>query len=295
MRESLRFHSRPLRAAGPSGIESVTEPADMRMPLATSTLIAAAILCASIPASAQFPAESTIPKSKRHPRPITPAPTTPAPHTADGKPDLSGVWGYAGYTSDIAKDYDVGEVPMTPLGEKLFKERQANQGVEDPEARCLPTGVPRRDPYPSKILQLPNLVVILFEGNLHSFRQIFLDRKQHPPDLNPSWWGDSIGHWEGDQLVVDTVGFNGKTWLDLAGHPASDQLHVVERYSRPDLGHLKWEITIEDPVMYTRPWKVTEITPLLASGDLMEYVCTENERDSRHLDAIDALQKAAGK
>jgi hypothetical protein len=267
----------------------------VRSELAVSILAAAAMAAMSIPAAGQFPAESTIPKAKRHPRHLAQAPTGPAPRTADGKPDLSGVWGYAAYTSDIAKDYDVGEVPMTALGDKLFKERQANNGVEDPEARCLPTGVPRRDPYPSKILQMPNLVVILFEGNLHSFRQIFLDRKAHPEDLNPSWWGDSIGHWEGDQLVVDTIGFNGKTWLDLAGHPASDQLHVVERYSRPDFGHLKWEITIEDPVMYTRPWKVTEITPLLTSGDLIEYVCTENERDSRHLDAIDALQKAAEK
>jgi hypothetical protein len=267
----------------------------VRSKLAGPILAAAAIMCLSIPVAAQFPAESTIPKSQRHPRPLASAPTSPAPHTADGKPDLNGVWGYAAYTSDIAKDYDVGEVPMTPLADKLFKQRQASNGVEDPEARCLPTGVPRRDPYPSKIIQQPNLVVILFEGNLHSFRQIFLDRKEHPADLNPSWWGDSIGHWEGDQLVVDTVGFNGKTWLDLAGHPASDRLHVIERYSRPDLGHLKWEITIEDPIMYTRPWKVTEITPLLASGDLIEYVCTENERDSRHLDAIDALQKSAEK
>lgn len=258
-------------------------------------ILAAAMVCISIPAAAQFPAESTIPKAKRRSRPLASAPTSPTPHTADGKPDLSGVWGYTGYTSDIAKDYDVGEVPMTALGDKLFKERQANNGVEDPEARCLPTGAPRRDPYPSKIIQQPNLVVILFEGNLHSFRQIFLDRKEHPTDLNPTWWGDSIGHWEGDQLVVDTIGFNGKTWLDLAGHPASDQLHVIERYSRPDLGHLKWEITIEDPIMYTRPWKVTEVTPLMTAGDLIEYVCTENERDSRHLDAIDELQKAAGK
>ncbi len=258
-------------------------------------LAAAAMLYLSIPAAAQFPAESTIPKVPAAPATAGIGAYQPrAPH-ADGKPDLSGVWGYAGYTSDIAKDYDVGEVPMTALGDKLFKERQASEGTEDPEARCLPTGVPRRDPYPSKILQLPNLVVILFEGNLHSFRQIFLDRKEHPADLNPSWWGDSIGHWEGDQLVVDTVGFNGKTWLDLAGHPASDQLHVIERYSRPDFGHLKWEITIEDPIMYTRPWKVTEMTPLLAKGDLLEYVCTENERDSRHLDAIDAQRKAVVK
>lgn len=241
----------------------------------------------SLPAKGQFPAESTIPKAKRKGRKIKMGPSGPVPRTADGKVDLSGVWGYANYTSDIGKDYDVGEVPMTPLAEKLFKDRQGNQGVEDPEARCLPTGVPRRDPYPSKILQLPNLVVILFEGNLHSFRQIFLDRQTHPKDLNPSWWGDSIGRWENnDTLLVDTVGFNGLTWLDLAGHPTSDKLHITERYSRPDYGTLRWEITIEDPVMYTRPWKVVEMTPLMDKQELMEYVCTENERDARHLDNL---------
>lgn len=243
-----------------------------------------------IPAKGQFPAESTVPKDKRKGRKIAKGPSGPAPRTKDGKVDLSAAWGYAGYTSDIAKDYDVGEVPFTPLGEKLFKERQANEGVEDPEARCLPTGVPRRDPYPSKIIQEPNLVVILFEGNLHSFRQIFLDR-DHPKDVNPTWWGDSVGHWaNNDELVVDTIGFNGLTWLDLAGHPSSDKLHITERYSRPDFGNLKQVITIEDPVMYTRPWTVTENTPLL-EGDLMEYVCTENERDAKHLDVIDKMLK----
>jgi hypothetical protein len=241
------------------------------------------------PAKGQFPAESTIPKKDRKGKGkgrggAKGGPAAPTPRTADGKPDLSAAWGYAGYTSDIAKDYDVGEVPFTPLGEKLFKERQANEGVEDPEARCLPTGVPRRDPYPSKIIQTPNLVVILFEGNLHSFRQIFLDR-DHPKDVNPSWWGDSIGHWEKDELVVDTIGFNGKIWLDMAGHAASDKLHITERYSRPDFNTLKNVITIEDPVMYTKPWSVTEITPIL-EGDLLEYICTENERDVRHLDSL---------
>jgi hypothetical protein len=256
----------------------------LRTMLAVAAAAALSILVVAT-ASGQFPAESTIPKSKRGKgKRIADAPKGPTPRTADGKPDLSGVWGYAGYTSDIAKDYDVGELPMTPFGEKLFKERQANQGVEDPEARCLPTGVPRRDPYPSKIIQLPKLVVILFEGNLHSFRQIFLDR-DHPKDLNPSWWGDSVGRWEGDELVVDTIGFNGKTWLDLAGHGSSEQLHVIERYSRPDFGHLKNVITIEDPVYYTKPWNVTEITPLM-DGELMEYVCTENERDAQHLDSL---------
>jgi hypothetical protein len=156
--------------------------------------------------------------------------------------------------------------------------------VEDPEARCLPTGTPRRDPYPSKILQMPDLVVILFEGNLHSYRQIFINQS-HPKEVDPTWWGHSVGKWEGDELVVDTVGFNGLTWLDLAGHPTSDKLHVTERYSRPDLGTLKQVITIEDPVMYKRPWNVTEIMPLM-QGDIMEYVCTENERDAKHLDTI---------
>ena len=234
-------------------------------------------------AAAQFPADSTIPKSKRGTRQIGKFTPGETPRTKDGKPDLSGVWGYAGYTSDIAKDYDVGEVPMTPLADKLFKERQANQGIYDPEARCQPTGVPRRDPYPSKILQFPNLVVILFEGSMHSYRQIFLDRAKHPQDLEPTWFGDSIAKWDGDELVVDTIGFNGKTWLDLAGHPTSDQLHVIERYSRPQFGELRLDITIEDPVMYTRPWKVTERMPLMVGQELMEYVCTENERDVRHL------------
>jgi hypothetical protein len=259
---------------------------------AAATIVAAFL---SMPASAQFPAESTVPKAKRRPRPIAKASTAPAPRTKDGKVDLSGAWGYAGYTSDIAKDYDVGELPMTPFGDKLFKERQANEGVEDPEARCLPTGVPRRDPYPMKIVQNADLVIILFEGNLHSFRQIYTDGREHPKELDPTWWGHSIGHWEGnDVLVVDTIGFNGKTWLDLAGHGSSEQLHVIERYSRPDLGHLKNEITIEDPVYYTRPWKVTQITPQL-QGDLMEYICTENERDSRHLDVINQQLKAKEK
>ena len=240
-------------------------------------------------ASGQFPAESTIPKNKRKGNGRVKAGTPgPTPRTADGKVDLSGLWGYAGYTSDIAKDYDVGELPMKPEAERLFKERQANEGVEDPEARCLPTGVPRRDPYPYKLIQTKDLVVILFEGNIHSYRQIFLNRTSHPKDVNPTWYGDSVGHWEGDTLVVDTVGFNGGTWLDMAGHPASDKLHVIERYSRPSLGTLKWDITIDDPTYYSKPWNVTEIMPLMdAPGDeIIEYICQENERDANHLDNI---------
>ena len=243
----------------------------------------AALFAVALPVFGQFPADSTLPRDKRGRRQIGKFEPGPTPRTADGKVDLTGVWGYAGYTSDIAKDYDVGTVPMTPSAEKVFKEVQANQGIYDPEARCLPAGVPRRDPYPSKIYQTPKAVAILFEGSMHSYRQIFLDRTTHPKDLQPTWFGDSIGHWEGDELVVDTIGFNGKTWLDLAGHPTSDQLHVTERYSRPVFGELKLDITIEDPVNYTKPWKVTELMPLMVGQELIEYVCAENERDVRHL------------
>ena len=238
-----------------------------------------------LPVSGQFPAESTIPMKQRKGRKIAKGPEGPAPRTKDGKPDLTAVWGYAGYTSDIAKDYDVGQVPMTKLGESLFLERQGNQGRDDPEARCLPTGVPRRDPYPSKIIQTENLVVILYEGNIHSYRQIFMNQ-EHPKDLAPNWYGHSVGKWEGDELVVDTIGFNGLTWLDLAGHPASDQLHVIERYSRPTFGNLRNHITIIDPVMYSKPLDIVQWTPLETSGDIMEYICTENERDAKHLDNL---------
>jgi hypothetical protein len=252
-------------------------------PRCRSVVNIATLFALVLPAFGQFPADSTLPREKRGRRQIGKFEPGATPRTADGKVDLSGVWGYAGYTSDIAKDYDVGTVPMTPGAERFFKEVQANQGIYDPEARCLPTGVPRRDPYPSKILQNSRVVVILFEGSMHSYRQIFLDRTTHPKDLQPTWYGDSTGHWDGDELVVDTVGFNGKTWLDLAGHPTSDQLHVIERYSRPVFGELKLDITIEDPVNYTKPWKVTELMPLMVGQDLIEYVCAENERDVRHL------------
>ncbi len=249
--------------------------------------VTAALLVPFIPAPAngQFPAESTVPMKQRKGRRIAKGPDGPTPRTKDGKVDLTGVWGYAGYTSDMFKDYDVGQVPMTKLGESLFLERQANLGVDDPEARCLPTGVPRRDPYPTKIIQTDKVVVVLYEGNIHSYRQIFMDR-QHPKDVNPTWYGDSIGKWEGDELVVDTIGFNGGTWLDMAGHPASDQLHVIERYSRPNYGNLMNKITIIDPVMYSKPVEVMMNTPMEASGELMEYICTENEKDVRHLDSL---------
>ena len=199
------------------------------------------------------------------------------------QPDLSGVWASAGYDANIVKDMKPGELPMTPWAEALYKERQANHSKDDPETRCLPDGVARRDSYPFKIIQAPALVLILFEGNVHSYRQIFLDGRGHPKDVDKNWWGHSIGHWEGDTLVVDTVGFNDRTWLDRAGHPHSDQLHVTERYTRPDAGRLSVQIMIEDPIAYSHPWSVTEVSRALPSRDLHEYICNENNKEGQHL------------
>jgi hypothetical protein len=208
-------------------------------------------------------------------------PTGPAPRTADGKPDLSGVWSTdRPFVVDITGALKKGEtLPMRPEAQKLMKDHLSK---DDPEAQCLPTGVPRLAPYPMKYLQMPKLFVILFEGNIHSYRQIFLDRTEHLKDLNPTWYGDSIGHWEGDTLVVDTIGFNDLSWFDFAGHPHTEQLHTIERFRRPDLGHIDYEVTIDDPGAYTKPFTLYGLFPLM-QGEIMEYICQENNRDVRHL------------
>jgi hypothetical protein len=123
----------------------------------------------------------------------------------------------------------------------------------------------------------------LFEGNIHSYRQIFMDGRKHPLDLDPTWYGHSVGRREGDTLVVDTIGFNDKFWFDFVGHPHTEQLHTVERYRRTGLGTLVEEVTIEDPGAYTRPFTITGAHILLPNDQLMEYVCQENEKDMKHL------------
>jgi hypothetical protein len=126
------------------------------------------------------------------------------------------------------------------------------------------------------------MVLILYEA-FATFRQIFTDGRSLPPDPNPSWMGYSVGHWEGETLVVDTAGFNDKSWIDTGGRPHSEALHVTERYRRRDFGHLEIQITIDDPKAYTKPWTVTEVLHLLPDTELLEYVCNENNKDLPHL------------
>jgi hypothetical protein len=197
-------------------------------------------------------------------------PDGPTPRAADGKPNLSGVW--------LSGNYNFanmgGPLPLQPWAQKVMEERQATQGRDDPEAKCLPAGVPRITPYPFKIVQSPEVIVMLFEGNVHSFRQ-FLMNRAHDRDLDPSWMGESTATWQGDTLVVDTVNFNDKTWLNGRGAPHTEKLHVTERYSRPDLGHLEVEITMEDPGAFTKPHTFKRTHALSATWEIHEYVCNE--------------------
>jgi hypothetical protein len=175
-------------------------------------------------------------------------------------------------------------VPFQPWAEKVYQQRRETFGKDDPEGLCMPPGVPRTEttPYPFRIVQTPDRLFIIYEGGAHVWREVFLDGRAHDKDVEQTWLGDSLGRWEGDTLVIDIVGFNDKSWLDAAGHPHTDALHVVQRYRRIDLGHMEIQHTIDDPKAYMKPWTVTT-RPVLLKGELMEYICQENNKDIQHL------------
>jgi len=205
------------------------------------------------------------------------APSGPAPRTPDGKPDLSGVW-YA------QRPVDPGKPEPLPWAEALLRERAANNAKDAPGAHCLPRGLTNAGAlFPYKLVQTPKLLVMLFEDDIPSHRQVFLDGRGHPKDPNPRWMGYSSGHWEGDVLVVETVGFDDRSWLTAQGHPHTDMMRVTERFRRPDLGHLEIEITIDDPGAYAKPWIIKRVSELDSNDDIGEYVCTENEKDVEHM------------
>ena len=213
----------------------------------------------------------------------------PTPRLPDGKVDFGGkgVWAPI-WVLDWANKKWVNQaidVPFKSEGLELFKERRANNSKDDPEGYCLPGGVPRYTgtPYPFQIIQLPDRVVILYEGASHMYRVVLMNA-EHSKDPDPTWLGESVGHWEGnDTLVIDTVAFNGKTWLDYVGHPASDQLHVIEKLRRPDYRTLVYEATIEDPKYYTKPWTTSFNVKFQPGWEIKEYVCLENNKDLLHL------------
>jgi hypothetical protein len=221
------------------------------------------------------------------------------PRTADGKPDLSGIWETESIRpcpKDGCFDMQVGDqfldigaglkggLPYQPWALALMNARKEQNGKDDQETFCLPSGVPRMHMHPTyrKYVQIPGLLIILSERNV-SFRQVFLDGRPLPKDPQPSWNGYSVGRWEGDTLVVETIGFRDGLWLDRNGSPMSDAAKVIERFRRINYGNLEIEVTVDDPKAYTSPWTTKLNQFIVVDTDLLDYVCQENEHSLPHL------------
>ena len=215
----------------------------------------------------------------------------PTPRTRDGKPDLSGLWDRISpkYARDIAADLKPGEVQ--PWAKALVQQRKESLGKDSMSALCLPEGPAYVTSGGStaagmtKIIQTPSLIVML-NPDL-TYRQIFLDGRSLEANPNPSWMGYSVGHWDGDTLVVESNGYNDRTWLDREGHPHTEALSTTERYRRKDFGHMQITMTLHDPTVYAKPWTVSVEAQLDPDTELIEYVCNE--------DAKDALEHWVGK
>jgi hypothetical protein len=272
----------------------------MRIRIATMTAV---IVAAALNADAQWVNHPTagLPRTKYGKPDLTAA----APHDRDGKPDLSGVWqaeaasipelmkllpgGENGLGEDIPSKYFINIFADYDRGQEPLRTAAAPAGPignprDTPALQCLPSGLPLAVtlPSPFKIVQMPGLTMMLIEEN-STFRQIFTDGRRHPSDPTPSWYGSSIGRWEGETFVVETIGLNDRSVLDAMGHTHSDALHVMERYRRVDAGHMNVQLTLDDPKTLTRPLMVNLRLVLRPDTDLIEYYCTENERDRQRI------------
>jgi hypothetical protein len=211
--------------------------------------------------------------------------TAPAPRLPDGKPDLSGVWNPpTGYLRDLSKDVKE-PIQFLPEAKKIYDERVSGaRWLEEPDANCLPQGVPKvlLAPAPWRIVQTPNIIFFVHEA-FNLWWQAFTDGRRFVvgPDIQPTWHGYSTAKWDGDTLVVDSVGFNGRVWLDQLGKPSTDALHVTSKLTRRDFGHLIVQATIDDPKAYSKPWTTAAVeVALVPEGELMEFICLENEKDT---------------
>jgi hypothetical protein len=208
----------------------------------------------------------------------------PVPRMPDGRPDLSGPWVGGGSNNDIEKDGGLkpGELPLLPWAKDL---REARNEADEPYLYCTPMSVPRVNPYPWRFVQSytaqgPSTIYVIHEyGDGGGHRQIFMDGRKHPDDLIPSWWGHSIGRWDGDTLVIDTVGYNDKFWFDSRGTPHTERLHTIERWTRTSYGAMTDDFTLDDPGVLSKPVQLKFTARVLPPGsDLMESICTENNQ-----------------
>ena len=240
----------------------------------------------------------------------TPNLTAAAPRLPDGKADFSGLWHvamrnpcnaalnrFSGCTeiggSPLARDLGVnlpGGLPYQPWAAEIVKQRAADDSRDDPHVRCLPDNPPRHWglPHLNKLVHTPKLLVVLYEVNA-MYRQIFTDGRPLPEDPTPGWNGYSTARWEGDTLVVQTIGFRDSLWIDLHGSPMSDAAKMTERLRRPNYGMLDVEITVDDPKVYTRPWTVRMDQVIELDTDLIDEFCLENEK------SYERMQRSRGK
>jgi hypothetical protein len=202
-------------------------------------------------------------------------PEGPAPSTVEGKPDLSGTWLVGPSPLDHAE--------MLPAAAELQKSRSEDHSKDHPMVRCLPAGpIPLLGAGWFQIVQSPVMMVMLLEDETPGYRAVYLDGRPHPKDFGPTWLGHSVGKWDGDTLIVDSVGFGDQGWLDYEGHPHSLQLHVTQKFRRLDRGHLEIGITVDDPGAYAKPLTITK-TATLGDLEIQEYICNENNRDVPHM------------
>jgi hypothetical protein len=282
-----------------------------------AVLVAVLLAAAVVPLSAQWPRH----RAPAAPRTADGRADMqgPAPRTRAGTPDLSGVWENIGWRELQAQSNDVsgtggspgtrplvtaatgvltsgpglffdigtgvaGGLPLQPWAAALKKQRMADNSKDNPDAHCLPMGNLQlhTHPQPRKIIQTPDVLVMLYEGN-GGVRQLFTDGRSLPAnDPQPWWFGYSTGRWDGDTLVVETTGFRDGGWLDVNGSPLTDRARTTERYRRTSYGFMEVEVTVDDPKAYTRPWSVTIKQRLMPDDELIEFVCLENERSTDH-------------
>ena len=210
--------------------------------------------------------------------------TAPAPRTPDGKPDFSGLWQpeVNPYRFDVIQDLK-DEGIFRPAAEAIFMERVADFRRDDPVTNCLPGGPSEMLNATYRIIQSPTVVAVLYESGTGRYRQIYMDGRKLSKDPNPAWLGYSVGHWEGDTLVVESAGFNDRSWLDRAGHPHSENLRVTERFRRTDFGHMQFQVTFDDPETLTKPLSLSLAVNYRADTDMLENVCNESNRDKVHM------------
>jgi len=202
-------------------------------------------------------------------------PSGPTPRTKDGKPDLSGVWWQP-------VNVDPGKPEFLPWAQALAKERADNNRIDSPQTHCLPAAVLRLGPI-YQFVQSKDFLVEISDDDSPGFHQIYLDGRTLPKDPNPQWYGNNVGQWDGDTLVVDRSAFDERVWLDQELHPHTDKLHVTERYRRTDMGHLEIEITVEDPGTLTKPYIIKRISELAPTEQIYEFICGENNTDLPHM------------